>query len=129
LRARENEITDEDLVVIPLPTNNGAVTYAVARLVSEGDRAFAEAVVAVPGTVFAPPRRIALSPHSLARNPPRLKPSAKFVPLRGNDHAAAVTPTRPLIHKKTAGNCDDKCGETGAMFSRRLGLTPHRITQ
>lgn len=59
-------MTDEDLVVIPLPTNNGAVTYAVARLVSEGDRAFAEAVVAVPGTVFAPPRRIALSPHSLA---------------------------------------------------------------
>jgi hypothetical protein len=60
-------MTDEDLVVIPLPTNNGAVTYAVARLVSEGDRAFAEAVVAVPDTVFAPPRRIALSPHSLAR--------------------------------------------------------------
>ena len=60
-------VSDEDLVVIPLPTNSGAVTYAVARLVSEGDRAFAEAIVAIPDTVFAPPRRISLSPHSLTR--------------------------------------------------------------
>ena len=58
---------DEDLVVIPLPTNSGTVTYAVARLVSEGNRAFAEAIVAIPDTTFAPPRRIALSSYSLAQ--------------------------------------------------------------
>ncbi|MBV8798301.1 MAG: hypothetical protein JOY77_05810 [Alphaproteobacteria bacterium] len=58
---------DEDLVVIPLPTHTGGVTYAVARLVSEGGRPFAEAIVAVPDTVFAPPRRISLSPYSLTR--------------------------------------------------------------
>ncbi|MGD0189768.1 MAG: hypothetical protein ABSD74_03390 [Rhizomicrobium sp.] len=57
----------DDLVVIPLPTNNGSVTWAVARLVSEGDLAFAEAITAVPDTVFVPPRRIALSVHSLSR--------------------------------------------------------------
>jgi hypothetical protein len=60
-------VSAEDLVVIPLPTNGGGITYAVARLVTEGDRAFAEAIVAIPETVFAPPRRIALSPYSLAR--------------------------------------------------------------
>jgi hypothetical protein len=60
-------LSDEDLVVIPLPTNKGTVTWAVARLGSEGDRAFAEAIVAIPETDFAPPRRIALSPYSLAR--------------------------------------------------------------
>jgi len=60
-------LSDEDLVVVPLPTHTGAVTYAVARLVSEGSRAFAEAIAAVPDTSFAPPRRIALSPYSLAR--------------------------------------------------------------
>ncbi len=60
-------MSEEDLVVIPLPTKAGGVTYAVARLVTEGDRPFAEAIVAVPETVFAPPRRIALSPQSLAR--------------------------------------------------------------
>ena len=60
-------MSEEDLVVIPLPTENGTVTYAVARLVSEGPRAFAEAIVAVPGTGFAPPRRIALSSYGLAR--------------------------------------------------------------
>ena len=60
-------MSDEDLVVIPLPTNSGGVTYAVARLVSEGDRPFAEAIAAIPDTVFAPPRRISLSPHSLTR--------------------------------------------------------------
>ncbi|MFL6691035.1 MAG: hypothetical protein ACJ8IR_12760 [Alphaproteobacteria bacterium] len=62
----ENELSDEDLVVIPLPTNQGKVTYTVARLISEDDHAFAEAIVAVPDTAFAPPRRIALSRHSLA---------------------------------------------------------------
>jgi hypothetical protein len=67
-------LSDEDLVVIPLPTNNGSVTYAVARLVSEGDRAFAEAIVAVPDTNFAPPRRVALSAHSLARVRPGSPP-------------------------------------------------------
>ena len=33
----------------------------------EGGEAFAEAVVAVPGTTFAPPSRVALSRYSLAR--------------------------------------------------------------
>jgi hypothetical protein len=61
------EVSDEDLVVIPLPTNSGAVTYAVARLVSEGGRAFAEAIVAIPDAVFAPPRRIALLTYSLTQ--------------------------------------------------------------
>jgi len=60
-------VSDEDLVVIPLPTNKGGVTWAVARLVDEGGRAFAEAIVAVPDTIFAPPRRIALSRYSLAQ--------------------------------------------------------------
>jgi hypothetical protein len=56
----------EDLVVIPLPTSTAGVTYAVARLVGEGDRVFAEAIVTVPDTAFTPPRRIALSAQSLA---------------------------------------------------------------
>lgn len=60
-------MSEEDLVVIPLPTLDGAVTYAVARLVSEGGRAFAEAIVAIPDTRFAPPRRISLSVQSLTR--------------------------------------------------------------
>ena len=60
-------MSDEDLIVIPLPLSNGGVTYAVARLVSDGAQAFAEAIVAVPDTNFAPPRRIALSRYSLAR--------------------------------------------------------------
>jgi hypothetical protein len=67
---------DEDLVVIPLPTSSGAVTYAVARLVQEGERAFAEAIVAIPDTVFAPPRRIALSTYSLAQ----LRPGSSHRP-------------------------------------------------
>ena len=58
---------DETLVVIPLPLNEGGVTYAVARLVMAEDEPFAEAIVAVPGTTFAPPGRIALSRDSLAR--------------------------------------------------------------
>ena len=53
----ENELFDEDLVVITLPTNQGTVTYAAARLISEDEHAFAEAIVAVPDTAFAPPRR------------------------------------------------------------------------
>ena len=60
-------MSEEDLVVIPLPTNSGTVTYAVARLVGDRPRAFAEAIVAVPDTTFAPPRRIALSSCSLVR--------------------------------------------------------------
>ena len=60
-------MSDEDVVVIPLPTHQGTVTYAVARLVSEGERAFAEAIVAIPETNFAPPRRISLSSYSLTR--------------------------------------------------------------
>jgi hypothetical protein len=67
-------LSDEDLVVIPLPTSEGAVTYVVARLVGDGDRAFAEAIVAIPGTNFAPPRRIALSRHSLTRIRPGSPP-------------------------------------------------------
>jgi hypothetical protein len=69
-------MTEEDLVVIPLPTNSGAITYAVARLVTEGDRAFAEAIVAIPNTTFAPPQRIAVSPYSLAR----IRPGAPLRP-------------------------------------------------
>lgn len=69
-------MSDEDQVVIPLPMNGGAVTYAVARLVQENGRAFAEAIVASPNTVFAPPRRIALSTYSLAQ----LKPGSSHRP-------------------------------------------------
>jgi hypothetical protein len=69
-------MSDEDLVVIPLPTNTGTVTYAVARLVKDGDRAFAEAIAAIPDTVFAPPRRIALSTYSLAQ----IKPGSSHRP-------------------------------------------------
>ena len=60
-------VSDETLVVIPLPMEDGGLTYAVARLVVEDDRPFAEAIVAIPGTIFAPPRRISLSRYSLAR--------------------------------------------------------------
>ena len=67
---------DEALVVIPLPTKESAVTYAVARLVVEGEQAFAEAIVAIPGTDFAPPRRISLSRYSLAR----VRPGAALRP-------------------------------------------------
>ncbi len=67
-------MSDEDLVVIPLPTNSGGVTYAVARLVSEGNRVFAEAIVAIPDTIFAPPRHISLSAQSLARIRPGSPP-------------------------------------------------------
>ena len=67
-------MSDEDLVVIPLPTSTGGVTYAVARLVSEDGRIFAEAIATIPDTVFAPPRRIALSAHSVARIRPGSPP-------------------------------------------------------
>ncbi|HYF23622.1 MAG TPA: hypothetical protein VD929_09515 [Caulobacteraceae bacterium] len=60
-------MSDEALVVIPLPTEEGKITYAVGRLVSEGEQPFAEAIVAIPGTAFAPPRRITLSRYGLAR--------------------------------------------------------------
>ena len=55
------------MVIILLPTADNAVTYAMARLVFEDGRPFAEAIVEIPGTRFAPPRRISLSPHSLTR--------------------------------------------------------------
>ena len=58
---------NEDLVVIPLPLETGGVTYAVALLVEVAGEPFAEAIHAVPGTTFAPPRRIALSRYALAR--------------------------------------------------------------
>lgn len=72
----ETDVSEEDLVVIPLPTHGGAVTYAVARLISENGQAFAEAIAAIPDTVFVPPRRIALSTYSLAQ----LKPGSSHRP-------------------------------------------------
>jgi len=68
--------SEDDLVVIPLPMEDGRITYAVARLVEDGGRAFAEAIVAIPGTAFAPPKRIALSSYSLAR----IRPGAALRP-------------------------------------------------
>jgi len=58
---------DEELVVIPLPTDEGKITYAVARLISVGEERFAEAIVPIPGTPFVPERRVRLSRYSLAR--------------------------------------------------------------
>lgn len=61
-------MADRDpVVIIPLPTTDNAVTYAAARLVIDNGRPFAEAIVEIPGTRFAPPRRISLSPQSLTR--------------------------------------------------------------
>jgi hypothetical protein len=57
----------ESVVIIPLPTTDNAVTYGTARLVFEDGRAFAEAVAEIPGTRFAPPKRISLSTQSLTR--------------------------------------------------------------
>jgi len=57
----------ESIVIIPLPTTDNAVTYAAARLVFEDDQAFAEAITEIPGTRFAPPRRVSLSIRSLTR--------------------------------------------------------------
>ena len=70
----EDELSNEELVVIPLPTNKGGITYAVARLISENGHAFAEAIAAIPETNFAPPRRIALSRYSLAQIRPGAPP-------------------------------------------------------
>ena len=67
---------EDDLVVIPLPMEDGRITYTVARLVEDGGRALAEAIVAIPGTAFAPPKRIALSRYSLAR----IRPGAALRP-------------------------------------------------
>lgn len=58
---------DKDLVIIPLPTLDGGVTYATARLIEEKGRPVAEAIGAIPNTRFAPPKTITLSPHSLTR--------------------------------------------------------------
>jgi hypothetical protein len=58
---------EEALVVLPVPTDAGGVTYAVARLVEEGEGRFADPIVAIPGTPALPGRRIRLSRHSLAR--------------------------------------------------------------
>ena len=69
-------MSDEALVVVPLPTEANAVTYAVARLVEQDGEPFAEAIVAIPGTTFAPPRRIALSRYGLAR----IRPGAALRP-------------------------------------------------
>ncbi|HEY8696489.1 MAG TPA: hypothetical protein VIM02_02640 [Rhizomicrobium sp.] len=60
-------MSEDDLVVIPLPTLDNRITYATARLIEENGRPFAEAIVAIPNTIFAPPRKISLSPHSLVR--------------------------------------------------------------
>jgi hypothetical protein len=60
-------MSDEALVVIPVPFEGGGVTYTVARLVEEGGEPAAEAITAAPGTMFAPPRRIRLSRYGLAR--------------------------------------------------------------
>lgn len=60
-------MSEEDLVVIQLPTLDHRVTYAVARLIEENGRPFADAIGAIPNTVFAPPRKISRSPHSLTR--------------------------------------------------------------
>ncbi|NWG53149.1 MAG: hypothetical protein HXY28_05470 [Hydrogenophilaceae bacterium] len=59
-------MSTEPLVAIPLPLEGGGVTYAVARLIDTEDGPVAEAIVAIPGTTFAPPRRIALSRYSLS---------------------------------------------------------------
>jgi hypothetical protein len=58
---------DEALVVIPLPTDEGKVTYAVARLVEEGEERFAQAIFPIPGTPFVPERGVRLSRYSLPR--------------------------------------------------------------
>lgn len=60
-------MSDEALVVIPLPMKDGKLTYAVARLLFENEKPFAEAMFEVPGTGFAPPHRISLTRYGLAR--------------------------------------------------------------
>jgi hypothetical protein len=58
-------LSDEDLVVIPLPTTRRR-DLRRRPAGQEDTRAF-EAIVAVPDTSFAPPRRSALSSYSLAQ--------------------------------------------------------------
>ncbi len=60
-------MSDDALVVIPLPTEDNRITYGVARLIFDGEKRYAEAIAPVPGTAFEPPNRIALSRYSLAR--------------------------------------------------------------
>lgn len=61
-------MTERDpIVIIPLPTLDNGVTYGTARLVEDGGQIFAEAIVEIPGTRFAPPRRVSLSRYSLRR--------------------------------------------------------------
>jgi hypothetical protein len=60
-------LAPDDLVVIPLPLESGGVTFATARLISVEDEPYAEAIYPIPGTRFAPPKRIALSRYGLAR--------------------------------------------------------------
>ena len=69
-------MSDEALVVIPLPTDDGRITFAVARLGEADGEPVAEAIAAVPGTTFAPPKTIALSRYSLAR----IRPGAAMRP-------------------------------------------------
>jgi len=70
----------EDIVLIPLPKTDGGLTYAAARLVHERGQAFAEAVVAIPETRFAPPKRTSLSPLSLTllREGSNVRPALYF---------------------------------------------------
>ena len=58
----EKEVEALRLVAPLLNEENNA-----ARLVFEEGRPFAEAIVEIPGTRFAPPRRISLSVQSLTR--------------------------------------------------------------
>ncbi len=60
-------MSDETLVVIPLPTEDNGITYAVARLIEENGKPFAEAIAPIPGTTFMPPHKISLSRYSLSR--------------------------------------------------------------
>ncbi|MBV8977391.1 MAG: hypothetical protein JOZ13_08420 [Alphaproteobacteria bacterium] len=69
-------MSDIDQVVVPLPTSTGVITYAVARLVREGNQVFAEAITAIPDTTFVPPKRVELSRYSLAQ----IKPGAAMRP-------------------------------------------------
>jgi hypothetical protein len=123
---QEDEVSDEDLVVIPLPTSNGGATYAVARLISKGGQAFAEAIVSVPDTTFAPPRRIALSRYSLARLRPGSPPHrAQSVHLRRDDHAVAALTGggKTRLSRTCGGRCPNLNGDVRIMGggSRLLG--------
>ena len=49
------------VVIVPLPTTDNAVTYGTARLEFEDGQALrGKTVTEIPGTRFAPPRRISL---------------------------------------------------------------------